>query len=368
MPERKAAILNVSKALLGVSLTALAAIGSASGITWIAGVTALPAASLATPGTLKPLLQKKKEVYLELPIPHWWTGSATAWQATCSSVEMSLPTIMDEVAARLKNEREIPTRAVVQQVFADQIAHHLPEWEVSAQDSTLTAISITPPLLEKSAEVLKEVIQPIREDALADMLEKIAALLEEVKKGKVSITATLSPGLTTTESTGTQRVNGATQHLQANAIKLQEKVQNGEYDVYICYAQDDEAEVYKVGERLKNQGILPWFDFMASPGELAMKQQEQQIEKIQATAVFVGQYAIAGSQEQQMYAFIRQYADRGIPVIPVLLESTPQKPKLPPFLANFQWVDFHRSIPEPMGQLIWGITGKRSLPQSERTS
>ena len=62
-----------------------------------------------------------------------------------------------------------------------------------------------------------------------------------------------------------------------------------------------------------------------------------------------------------MYAFIRQYADRGIPVIPVLLASAPKKPKLPPFLANFQWVDFHRSIPEPMGRLIWGITGERPV-------
>ncbi len=361
MPERQAVILNVSKALLEVSLTALAAIGSASGITWVAGVTALPAAGLAAAGTLKPLLQKKKDVYLELPIPHWWTGSAAAWEATCSSIETSLPTIMDEVAARLKNEQTIPTRAVVQRVFVDQLIRHVPEWEVSPQDRALTAISIAPRLLEKSAEVLKEAIQPVREDALADMLAKMATLLEEVKKEKVTITATPSPGGTTPESTGTQKVNGATQSLQANAIKIQEKMQKGEYDVYICYAEDDEAEVYQIGEKLKDHGLLPWFDFLAKAGELAMKQQEQQIEKIQASAVFVGQYAIAGSQEQQMYAFIRQYADRGIPVIPVLLASAPKKPELPPFLANFQWVDFHRSIPEPMGRLIWGITGERPM-------
>src|SRR5450759_2048115 len=94
MSERKAAIINVSKGLLNVSLTAIAAIGSATGNIWVAGATAIPGA-LATSGTLKPFLEKKQQEHLELSMPTWWTQEtlSLSWQAACSSVEAHLPEI-----------------------------------------------------------------------------------------------------------------------------------------------------------------------------------------------------------------------------------------------------------------------------------
>src|SRR5437773_11533968 len=53
----------------------------------------------------------------------------------------------------------------------------------------------------------------------------------------------------------------------------------------------------------------------------------------------------------------REIVQRRLLVIPVLLGDAPAK--LPPFLALFSWVDFRKRVPDPMGQLIWGITGKR---------
>ncbi len=359
MTERKAATLNISKALLGVSLAALAAIGSGSGIMWLAGATALPAAGFAASDTLGPLLQKNKEEYLSLPVPRWWSSSAAAWQAVCSSLEISLPTIIDDVAAQIKSQKRVLTREVVLRVFAEQVAHHLPVWEIGPQDRELAAVYLTPLLLENAAGVLKQVIQQVREDALAEMLAKMAMLLEEVQKEHTVIVSAPPSAVATPESIGALQVTRTTQNSPANSVMLQEKMQKGEYDVYICYAEDDEVEVYKIGEQLKEHGILAWFDVLARPGELAMKQQEEQIGNIRAATVFVGQYAITGLQEQQMYAFIRQYVDRGIPVIPVLLADAPKKPKLPHFLGNFQWVDFRRPVPNPLGQLIWGITGER---------
>lgn len=58
MPEKKAAIINISKALVGVSFVTLAAIGSASGSMVIAGLTAIPAAAM----TLAPALTKLRDV------------------------------------------------------------------------------------------------------------------------------------------------------------------------------------------------------------------------------------------------------------------------------------------------------------------
>ena len=143
---------------------------------------------------------------------------------------------------------------------------------------------------------------------------------------------------------------------------LRQKMANDEYDVFICYNTEDEAAVMEIGKRLKARGILPWFDEVDQrPGTPWQAQQEQQIEKIGSAAVFVGQNGIAPWQQMQVYAFLQQFVQRGCPVIPVLLEDAPKKPSLPVFLGNMTWVDFRRTEPEPLGRLMWGITGKREL-------
>ncbi len=360
MPERKAAILNISKALLGVSLTALAAIGSATGNVWLAGLTAIPGASLTASDTLKPLLAKKKEEHLELPVPPWWTESLQSWQIACSSIENRLPAIINSVAERLRKEQIVPTALVVRRAFVDEVARYVPSWDVKAQDRDLVAEYVTPPLLEKSATVLKTAIDPIRADALAEMLARVASMLDEAQKTRGIAVSPSAPVAITPVDTGVPQLAGATQSAQSAAAVLQQKIQNEAYDVYICYDEADEVEVFKIGEQLKTHGILPWFDIMdVKPGTPARAQQEQQIEKIPSAAVLVGQHAVADWQALQMYSFLEQFVQRSCPVIPVLLPDAPKQPKLPVFLANFGWVDFRRQVPEPMGRLIWGITGKR---------
>src|SRR2546425_899396 len=63
----------------------------------------------------------------------------------------------------------------------------------------------------------------------------------------------------------------------------------------------------------------------------------------------------------EMDAFLRQFKKRSCPVIPVLLPDAPQQPELPIFLAEMSWVDFRKQEPDPLEELIWGITGKRDL-------
>lgn len=357
MSERKGAVLNVSKGLLGVSLTALTAIGSATGNVWLAGAAAIPGA-LANSEILKTLLKEQKEEQIELPMPPWWTEDVVSWQAVCSSIENQLPDIMDGLSERLRIAQTIPTASLVKRAFVEEVIHHLPMWEVKSQDRSLVAGYVTPPLLEKSAEILKEIIDPIRDDALSEVLEKVVSVLDEAQKSKVTVDTT-SPSTTTISTNSTSNAQN-THNNQYTTTLLEQKQQQEAYDIYICYAEADETEVMKVGEQLKQRGILPWFDCIdAKPGTLKRLQQEQQIEKIPATAIFVGQYAVADWQALQMYAFLEQYVERNCIVIPVLLADAPQKPKLPVYLANFEWVDFRKQVPEPIGQLIWGITGQR---------
>jgi hypothetical protein len=55
---------------------------------------------------------------------------------------------------------------------------------------------------------------------------------------------------------------------------------------------------------------------------------------------------------------------RKCPVIPTVLASAKTTPELPWMLENRQWVDFRLREPDPLKQLIFGITGQRPSEQS----
>jgi hypothetical protein len=43
----------------------------------------------------------------------------------------------------------------------------------------------------------------------------------------------------------------------------------------------------------------------------------------------------------------------------VILPDCEKPPELPLFLKGMTWVDFRKKDPNPLQQLIWGITNKR---------
>lgn len=86
---------------------------------------------------------------------------------------------------------------------------------------------------------------------------------------------------------------------------------------------------------------------------------EAEINSIKAAAVFVGPSRVGPWQRLELNGFILNFVTRGAPVIPVLLEGLQTTPELPVFLGGFQAVDFRKQSPDPMTQLVWGITGDR---------
>jgi TIR domain len=116
-----------------------------------------------------------------------------------------------------------------------------------------------------------------------------------------------------------------------------------------------------IAEQLKARGILPWLDeWELRPGTPWQRLLEAQISSIKTAAVFVGKDGIGPWQHNELDAFLREFNERGIPVIPVLLLDTPKQPQLPVFLRGMTWVDFRKSDPDPLQRLIWGITGERT--------
>ncbi len=135
-------------------------------------------------------------------------------------------------------------------------------------------------------------------------------------------------------------------------------------DVFLCHNSADKPAVKAIGGRLKEAGVKPWLDeWEMRPGLPWQDQLQVQIEEVGAAAVFVGKSGEGPWQKLEHQAFLQQFVDRKCPVIPVILPDYPkdEKPKLPPFLGLFMWVDFRHSDPDPLDQLIWGVTGRKPV-------
>ena len=131
------------------------------------------------------------------------------------------------------------------------------------------------------------------------------------------------------------------------------------YDVFLCHNSADKPAVKEIGKRLKEHGLRPWLDeWHLRPGFSGQAELEKQIENIKAAAVFVGESGMGPWQTHEYEAFFREFIARKCPVIPVILPECKGKPDLPVFLKGMTWVDFTKTDPDPLGRLIWGITGE----------
>jgi hypothetical protein len=132
------------------------------------------------------------------------------------------------------------------------------------------------------------------------------------------------------------------------------------FDVFLSYNRADQAAVEGIAQQLKKLGLNPWYDrWCLRPGLPWMEEIEQQIERIRSAAVFIGQEGVGPWQSIEQESLLREFRKRRCPVIPVLLADSGEAPKLPVFLEGMTWVDLGRD-PDPMGSLVWGITGKRN--------
>ncbi len=139
-----------------------------------------------------------------------------------------------------------------------------------------------------------------------------------------------------------------------------------QHDVFLCHNSEDKQAVREICRELRNRGLQPWLDEeQLRPGLPWQRALEAEIQSIGAAAVFVGKSGLGPWQNLELEAFLREFTKRECPVIPVLLAECGDVPKLPPFLGGMTWVDFRESYPEPMAQLIWGITGERPIEQRD---
>lgn len=135
-----------------------------------------------------------------------------------------------------------------------------------------------------------------------------------------------------------------------------------QFDVFLCHNSADKAAVKKIGKMLMKKGIRPWLDeWNLIPGRPWQRALESQIKNIKSAAVFVGDSGFGPWTNMELDAFIREFALRSCPVIPVILPTAQATPELPVYLKGLHWVDFRCKKPSPIAQLIWGIRGEKAV-------
>jgi GTPase SAR1 family protein len=166
-------------------------------------------------------------------------------------------------------------------------------------------------------------------------------------------------------TTGTDHVTAAMdasadrgRDFEAASTVMRGKEAVAEFDVFLCHNWVDKPAVRELARQLRERGVRPWLDEQElRPGLPFQSLIEQQIVNIPAAAVIVGSQ-VGPWQDQELRAFLNEFVRRGCPVIPVLLPGCTGITEIPMFLKSMTWVDLGREHPDPLDQLVWGITGR----------
>lgn len=153
----------------------------------------------------------------------------------------------------------------------------------------------------------------------------------------------------------------ARRDLDVAATTLKGKHEAGDYDVFLSHNVKDKPQVLKIAKELEARGILPWLDVHAiQPGSRWQREMANGIERSRAAAVLIGPHGPGTWHEAEM-ELINDWSarNRNRRVIPVILDGTEGDPVLPGFLRVWATVDMRMPDPDPIEQLVWGITGEQ---------
>jgi hypothetical protein len=133
------------------------------------------------------------------------------------------------------------------------------------------------------------------------------------------------------------------------------------FDVFLCHNSRDKPAVKGIGEQLRDRGLNPWLDeWHLRPGDVWIDHLDVILRRVRTAAVFVGPNGTGPWEKMEIRALLKRFVNTGIRVIPVLLKGAESEPNWSIFLDDFHRVDFRITDPDPLEQLMWGITGERS--------
>lgn len=134
-----------------------------------------------------------------------------------------------------------------------------------------------------------------------------------------------------------------------------------QFDVFLSHNSRDRSIVREVATALRHRGLRPWLvEDELLPGEPWQRSIERALRRIKTIAVLIGRDGLGLWEQLELEAVLERSVNDGTPVIPVLLPGAPQKPSLPIFLQNTNFIDLRQGLShDALDRLQWGITGKR---------
>jgi hypothetical protein len=128
------------------------------------------------------------------------------------------------------------------------------------------------------------------------------------------------------------------------------------FEVFFCYNRADRIAVRVIASQLGERGVRFFIDERENyPGQAWTDYVERAIDTAPAFAVFLGAIGVGRWQAIEIQNIAEARVARGCSVIPVLLPDAPKSTRLPMQLAGLTWVDFRRTDPDPMEELVRGI-------------
>ncbi len=132
------------------------------------------------------------------------------------------------------------------------------------------------------------------------------------------------------------------------------------FDVLLCNYSGESKFLNEIAVKLEEKGIKAWTgECHIPPGRCRMDEMELVLPLVKTLTVTVGNETIPGDEKAETEELLRKFADKGKPVIPVILSETEGDPEIPEILKNLKPVDFRKETPDPWEELLWGIRGKR---------
>jgi GTPase SAR1 family protein len=235
----------------------------------------------------------------------------------------------------------------LRQLFERFVHTHLTRWSTPATVTRERQYSCPNDGTTFTREQVEQVRRRGRESILCPVCEQRVSLRDDYETtfGADSSTAAMDA------SADRGRESDA-----ASAV-LRGKEEVAEFDVFLCHDWRDKPAVRRLAQDLRERGIRPWLDEQElRPGMPWQRELEDQIQSIPAVIVAVGSQ-VGPWQDQELGGFLRQFVRRRCRVIPVLLPGA-DAPDLPAFLDGMTWVELEKTSPDPLDQLVWGITGR----------
>jgi WD40 repeat protein len=122
-------------------------------------------------------------------------------------------------------------------------------------------------------------------------------------------------------------------YLAAAQLALAGKRQTGDYDVYLCFGDEDRSRVQEVARGMLDLGILCWPDDW-DPSEASRRPAAPgQVATIKSATIIVGPRCAAPWKDSDQEALLRAFADRQAPIGLLLLPGATEEP-LPAYLTQ----------------------------------